>query len=60
MELDHALELSPDMTAADPCPASVSSPREVLEEVFELLEEFGPVWYTEDLHNRVLEALRSN
>jgi hypothetical protein len=31
--------------------------REVLEEVFELLEDYGPVFYTEELHNRIVAAL---
>jgi hypothetical protein len=34
-----------------------SGPREVLEEVFELLEDYGPIFYTEDLHNRIVAAL---
>jgi hypothetical protein len=31
----------------------------VLEELFELLEEYGPSWYTEEHHRRVLAALRA-
>jgi hypothetical protein len=31
---------------------------EVLEELFLLLEEYAPAWYTERLHNRVRSALR--
>ncbi len=33
--------------------------RTVLEEVFQLLEEYGPLWYTEEHHDRILAALRS-
>jgi hypothetical protein len=33
------------------------APREVLEELFLLLEEFGPNWYTEKHHERVKAAL---
>lgn len=33
------------------------APREVLEEIFLLLEEFGPNWYTERLHERAKTAL---
>ena len=35
-------------------PASGSA---VLRELFELLEDYGPSWYTEELHNRVATAL---
>jgi hypothetical protein len=39
-------------------PASRSTePRAVLQEVFQLMEEYGPIWYTEDLHNRIQIAL---
>jgi hypothetical protein len=33
--------------------------REVLEEVFILLEEFAPGWYTEEHRKRVIAALGS-
>jgi len=29
----------------------------VLEELFQLLEEYGPSWYTEEHHNRAVAAL---
>ena len=29
----------------------------VLADLFEFLEEYGPTWYTEDEHNRVVSAL---
>lgn len=32
----------------------------VLAELFELLNDYGPGWYTEGLHNRVLSALRKS
>jgi hypothetical protein len=35
------------------------SVRTVLEEMFELLEDYAPIWYTEQLHDRILAALRS-
>jgi hypothetical protein len=31
----------------------------VLEEVFELLEDYAPLWYTEEQHDRILAALRN-
>jgi hypothetical protein len=33
------------------------SAREVLEELFNLLEAYGPHWYTEEHHNKALAAL---
>jgi hypothetical protein len=30
---------------------------EALQELFVLLEDYAPVWYTEEHHNRALEAL---
>lgn len=34
------------------------NPSEVLVELFELLEEYAPSWYTEEHHDRALSALR--
>lgn len=31
---------------------------EVFEQLFSLLEEYAPAWYTEEQHNRALAALR--
>jgi len=31
----------------------------VIEELFELLEEYGPSWYTEEHHKRAVAALLS-
>lgn len=31
---------------------------EVFEQLFNLLEEYAPAWYTEEHHNRALAALR--
>jgi hypothetical protein len=33
------------------------STRTVLEEVFELLEDYAPIWYTQEQHDRILAAL---
>jgi hypothetical protein len=38
-------------------PANSERLRAALEELFELLEGYGPQWYTEDHHNRALDAL---
>ena len=32
-------------------------PLAVLREMFELLEDYAPIWYTEELHNRASAAL---
>jgi len=32
---------------------------DALMELFNLLEEYAPVWYTEELHNRAVSALQS-
>ncbi|MGB8324473.1 MAG: hypothetical protein WCE52_16055 [Candidatus Acidiferrum sp.] len=33
------------------------NPRTVFVELFELLEEYGPSWYTEEQHNRAVAAM---
>lgn len=33
--------------------------RTTLEEVFDLLEDYAPIWYTEGLHDRIVAALRN-
>ncbi len=35
----------------------VPTAREVLEELFQLLEDYAPTWYTEQHHNRAVAAL---
>jgi hypothetical protein len=35
-----------------------ANPEEVFLELFGLLEEYGPSWYTEEQHNRALAAFR--
>lgn len=41
--------------AEDPQPVDA---KQVLAELFDLLEEYGPSWYTEEHHNRAVAALR--
>jgi hypothetical protein len=36
---------------------SVPTTREALEELFQLLEEYAPTWYTEQHHDRAIAAL---
>lgn len=38
--------------------AASPEPKVVLKELFELLEDYAPGWYTEDQHNRAVAALR--
>jgi len=38
-------------------PSAPESAQAVLAELFLLLEEYGPLWYTEDHHNRATRAL---
>jgi hypothetical protein len=33
--------------------------RAALEEMFRLLEDYAPAWYTEEHHDRIVSALRS-
>ncbi len=40
--------------AKEPTAPSV---RMALEEVFELLEDYAPLWYTQEHHDRILSAL---
>jgi hypothetical protein len=42
-----------------PPPRPAPTPRAVLRELFDLLEEYAPVWYTEELHDRAKAALSS-
>jgi hypothetical protein len=46
--------------SSHPEPQRVPTAREVLEELFELLEDYAPTWYTEEHHNRAVAALRGN
>lgn len=50
---DRAINTLGQFTA----PLKSADPRTVLEEVFELLEDYGPVFYTEELHNKIVAAL---
>lgn len=33
------------------------NPLAVLHELFDLLEDYGPVWYTQETHDRAFQAL---
>jgi hypothetical protein len=38
-------------------PQRPANARVVLEELFRLLEDYAPAWYTEEHHNRIVAAL---
>jgi hypothetical protein len=40
-----------------PTAAASLTPKVVLKEVFELLEDYAPAWYTEEIHDRIKTAL---
>jgi hypothetical protein len=40
-----------------PLPAHEPDLRKLLQELYELLENYGPHWYSQELHNRILAAL---
>ena len=53
------LEVAPDLDVA-PNSALINKAcdaKTVLEELFVLLEDYGPAWYTEEHHNRAVNAL---
>jgi len=59
MALANLRKVDPEMSPNRP--ASMAEVAEVYVEMFQLLEEYGPVWYTEELHERAaagLEILR--
>jgi hypothetical protein len=41
-----------------PARLTLLNPATVLRELFELLEDYSPVWYTEENHQRAIAALR--
>jgi len=43
---------------SDAFPAELESIAEAFREMFNLLEQYAPVWYTEEHHNRAVTALR--
>ncbi len=57
MNLDHAAPKLARSSFKLTDARNSTNPKVVLKEVFELLEEYGPVWYTEELYNRMKTAL---
>jgi hypothetical protein len=59
MNFKPALVADYPLVSAKSPVGELSSASEVLQDIFELLEEFGPVWYTEELHTRAVRALKA-
>ena len=59
MKVGH-IDFADSRTGDAPQPGAgmrVPTTREVLEEMFQLLEDYAPAWYTEQLHDRAVAAL---
>jgi hypothetical protein len=55
LTLEEATAAKEIGTDTQPCQAITT--RAALEELLGLLEEYGPIWYTEEHHNRARSAL---
>jgi hypothetical protein len=53
------LELAPELTVVSVANGRSNAPtaRTVLKELFALLEDYAPLWYTEEQHERAVRAL---
>jgi len=57
MAMHHLKKASRTSTSDERTILSMVNPATVLKELFELLEDYAPVWYTEENHNRAVAAL---
>ena len=57
MTVEHLSRTSTSTLETDAGERRVPTAREVLEELFVLLEDYGPTWYTQEHHNRAIAAL---
>jgi hypothetical protein len=48
----------PSVQTHEPKPLSPLNTDTVLRELFDLLEDYSPVWYTEENHHRAVAALK--
>ena len=55
-DTEEAVDGSPKVAAPH---RSAPTPSVVLQELFDLLEDYAPMWYTEEMRDRVLSALSS-
>jgi hypothetical protein len=52
MQKSMLIAVRPEMFATESAEAVP-----VLRDIFELLQDYAPIWYTEELHNRIASAL---
>jgi hypothetical protein len=57
MNVEQLDQISVSTLETDPDAHCVPTQRAVLEELFKLLEDYAPTWYTEEHHNRAVAAL---
>ena len=57
MNIEHLDRVSISTLEVDAEAQGAPTPRAVLEELFKLLEDYAPTWYTEEHHNRAVAAL---
>ena len=56
-EMHHRTPAIPWSRPGDRATLKLVNPATVLKELFELLEDDAPIWYTEENHNRAVAAL---
>ena len=54
LQVASDLNVAPQMTQQEKAPRASTA---ALEELFVLLEEYGPAWYTQEHHDRAVKAL---
>jgi hypothetical protein len=57
MNVEHLDRMSISTLETEANAPCAPTQRAVLEELYKLLEEYAPAWYTEEHHNRALAAL---
>jgi len=57
MNVEHLDRMSISSLEPEKDARCVPSQRVVLEELFKLLEDYAPAWYSEEHHNRAVAAL---
>jgi hypothetical protein len=59
MSFPELQEANPDKGSSSGCEhPELENLREVLQQLFELLEQYSPIWFTEEYRNRAMTALR--
>lgn len=57
MNVEHLDRMSISSLEPETDARRIPSQRAVLEELFKLLEDYAPAWYSEEHHNRAVAAL---